>query len=67
MTLNSRVPAKFQSLYAPNGEYIRYQREARGEAYRRREAEWMAQLRTEAGLKPDWVPSDEANRATREG
>ncbi|MBV8381517.1 MAG: hypothetical protein JOZ63_02855, partial [Planctomycetaceae bacterium] len=48
-------------------ESLRYQREARGEAYRRREAEWMAQLRTEAGLKPDWVPSDEANRAAREG
>ena len=67
MTLNSRDPAKFQSLYTPNGESLRYQREARGEAYRRREAEWMAQLRTEAGLKPDWVPSDEANRAAREG
>ena len=67
MTLNTPHRRSSQSLHAPNGEYFRYQREAQGEAYRRRDAEWMGQLRTEAGLKPDWVPSDEANRAAREG
>ncbi len=65
LTLNARVPAQLATLYAPNGEYFRYQREAQIEALRRRDTESMGSLREEAGLKRDWVPSDEANREPR--
>jgi peptidyl-prolyl cis-trans isomerase D len=60
MTLNRRIPATFATLYAPNGDYFRYRNEAITEAYKSREDSWMKQLRAQAGVKDDWVPSDES-------
>ncbi len=57
-----REPASFAALYAPNGDYMRYLSESMDEAQRRRDDEWMNQLRTKAGLKPDWKPRDEVDR-----
>jgi len=62
LTLDTRLPASFATLYSPNGEYFRYRNEAQGEALRHRTDEWMNQLRTEAGLASDWIPPDEMNR-----
>jgi peptidyl-prolyl cis-trans isomerase D len=62
MTLERRIPATFATLFAPNGDYIRYQREAQTQAMQERDQEWMKRLRAQAGLDTDWVPSDEANR-----
>jgi peptidyl-prolyl cis-trans isomerase D len=62
MTLNQRQPASFATLYAPNGDYIRYQRETFFQALAQREDEWMGYLRRKAGLDPNWVPQDERNR-----
>jgi peptidyl-prolyl cis-trans isomerase D len=62
LTLNDRLRASFATLYAPNGDYFRYQREAQEDAFRHREEDQMRRLRDQAGLKPGWVPSDEANR-----
>lgn len=62
LTQEKREPASFATLYAPNGDYIRYQREAMTEAVRRRDDEWMNQLRAQAGLKPDWKPKEELDR-----
>ena len=66
LALNQRIPATFATLYAPNGEYPRYQREAMIEAQRHGDEEWMKRLRAEAGLPADWAPSDEANKEPRE-
>jgi hypothetical protein len=60
LTLDRRLPATFASLYAPNGDYIRFQREAQNQAYQERDEHWMDHLRKQAGLDPKWVPSDEA-------
>jgi peptidyl-prolyl cis-trans isomerase D len=62
LTLNRRDPASFAALYAPNGDYIRFQRETFLEALKRRDDEWMGALRKKAGLDPNWVPKDELNR-----
>lgn len=64
LTLDKRIPASFATLYAPTGEYFRYRNEAQGEALRHRTDEWMNQLRKDAGVSPDWIPPDEANRET---
>ena len=63
LTLDRRVPASFAVLYAPNGDYFRYRSEAMGEAYKKRDEEWMSELRTQAGLKPGWLPAEEAKKA----
>jgi hypothetical protein len=63
LTLAQRTPASFATLYAPNGDSIRYQREAQTEAAQERDKQWMDRLRDQAGLKPNWVPDDEANRS----
>jgi peptidyl-prolyl cis-trans isomerase D len=60
LTLDRRIPASFAALYAPNGDYIRYQREALTQGSQERDRQWMSLLRTQAGLDPNWVPSDEA-------
>jgi peptidyl-prolyl cis-trans isomerase D len=60
LTLDRRIPASFAALYAPNGDSIRYQREALTEGSQERDREWMDLLRARAGLDPKWVPSDEA-------
>jgi len=62
---NRSDPASFASLYAPNGDYMRYMSESLFEAQRRRDDEWMSQLRAQAGLKPDWKPRDEIDRETK--
>ena len=59
MSLNSRLEAPFAVLYAPNGDYFRYRNETFGEAMQKRDEEWMNELRSEAGLKKDWEPSEE--------
>ena len=60
VALDRRLPASFALLYAPNGDYIRYQREAMTHAMQDRDQQWMGRLREQAGLDPKWVPSDEA-------
>jgi peptidyl-prolyl cis-trans isomerase D len=60
LTLDRRIPAPFEALYAPNGDYVRYQREAMTQAMQAREEQWLGRLRAEAGLDPKWVPNDEA-------
>jgi peptidyl-prolyl cis-trans isomerase D len=60
LTLKNRIPATFGALYAPNGDLYRYRSEALSDAYKKRDEDWMNSLRTEAGLKTDWVPGDEA-------
>jgi peptidyl-prolyl cis-trans isomerase D len=66
LTLNRRIPASFSGLYAPNGDYFRYRSEALTEAYRKRDEEWMKDLRAQAGLKPDWSPKDEVKTSADE-
>jgi hypothetical protein len=61
LTHDRREPASFAALYAPNGDYMRYLSESLDEAQRRRDDEWMNQLRKQAGLKPDWKPRDEVD------
>jgi hypothetical protein len=60
LTLERREPATFAALYAPNGDEFRYKMLARGEAAKRQDEQWMNWLREQAGIKPDWVPPDEA-------
>jgi hypothetical protein len=62
LTLAHKMPATFSTLYAPNGEYFRYRFEAEKDAQRRQADDWLNRLRAEAGLKADWVPSDELDR-----
>jgi peptidyl-prolyl cis-trans isomerase D len=60
LTLDRRVTASFAALYAPNGDYIRYQHEAVTAGSQERDQQWMSLLRERAGLDPKWVPNDEA-------
>jgi hypothetical protein len=60
LTPERREPATFASLYAPNGDEFRYKLFTQREAARRLEEQWMGWLRQRAGLKPDWIPPDEA-------
>ncbi len=62
MTLNRVLPATFDLLYAPGGDYMRYRSEAMTEAYRKRDKEWMNELRDRAGLPRDWVPKEETKK-----
>jgi len=59
LTLNRRMPASFSELYAPNGDYFRYKSEALNDASKKRDEEWMKELRAQAGLPADWTPPDE--------
>jgi hypothetical protein len=69
MALDRREPATFTALYAPNGEEVRYKLFAKQQAYRQLVDGWMGWLRQQAGLRPDWVPADEAKgeAASRRG
>ena len=58
LSLNSRLEAPFAALYAPNSDYFRYRNEAFGDARKKRDEEWMNELRTQAGLKKDWDQSE---------
>jgi len=60
MTLERRQPATFAALYAPNGDEFRYKLSAERQGERQLDEEWMGWLRQQAGLKPDWVPPNEA-------
>ena len=62
MTLDRREPASFSALYAPNGDEYRYKIMAREQASRQQDEQWMGWLRQQAGLKPDWIPPDEAKK-----
>jgi len=62
MTLDRREPATFSALYAPNGDEYRYKIMAREQASRQQDEQWMGWLRQQAGLKPDWIPPDEAKK-----
>jgi peptidyl-prolyl cis-trans isomerase D len=63
MTLDRREPATFAALYAaPNNDEFRYKNTAREVASRQQDDQWMGWLRSQAGLKPDWVPPDEARK-----
>jgi hypothetical protein len=60
LTLDRREPATFATLFAPNGDEFRYKMITRNQAARKLDDEWMAWLRRQAGLEPDWRPADEA-------
>jgi hypothetical protein len=63
MTLDRREPASFSALYAaPNNDEFRYKNMARELASRQQDEQWMGWLRRQAGLKPDWIPPDEARK-----
>jgi peptidyl-prolyl cis-trans isomerase D len=62
LTLDRREPASFSALYAPNGDEPRYKSMAREQASRQQDEQWMGWLRQQAGLKPDWLPPDEAKK-----
>lgn len=62
VALDRREPATFDRLFGPSGTYSLYQRETMTDAATRRETDWMTQLRTQAGIAPDWVPEDEKER-----
>jgi peptidyl-prolyl cis-trans isomerase D len=63
MTLDRREPATFTALYAaPNNDEFRYKNTAREVASRQQDDQWMGWLRSQAGLKTDWVPPDEARK-----
>lgn len=62
MTLDRREPATFAKLYAPYGDERRYRSLAFEEAAKQQSEHWMDLLRQQAGLKPDWVPPDEASK-----
>jgi peptidyl-prolyl cis-trans isomerase D len=60
MALDRRDPATFAALYAPYSDQRRYETTTRDHEVRHLDEEWMGWLRQQAGLKPDWVPPDEA-------
>jgi hypothetical protein len=62
ITQDRREPVTFSALYAPNSDEFRYKTQAREEAAKHQEQQWMNWLRQRAGLKTDWVPPDEAKR-----
>jgi peptidyl-prolyl cis-trans isomerase D len=62
MTLDRHEPVRFTALYAPNGDEFRYKNIVREQAMRKQDEEWMSSLRRQAGLKPDWIPPDEAKK-----
>ena len=64
LTLNLRVPARFEVLYAPNGDLFRYKSETMSAAYKARDESWMNELRAKAGLPTNWTPGDESKNAT---
>jgi hypothetical protein len=64
MTLQRREPATFAALYAPNSDEFRYKMLARDQAARLLDDQWMGWLRQQAGVKPDWIPPDEAKEAS---
>jgi peptidyl-prolyl cis-trans isomerase D len=66
LALSDRIPATFATLYAPNGEYLRYKSEAQFNAQRHREEQAMSRLRADAGLPPNWTPSDETEKNSRQ-
>ncbi|MDR3635976.1 MAG: hypothetical protein P4L84_19395 [Isosphaeraceae bacterium] len=67
LTLKNRVPAKLDTLYAPNGDYFLYQRLTLNNHYQKLVEQWMSELRADAGLPPGWVPPDEGKREPQEG
>lgn len=60
MTVDRREPATFAALYAPAGDEYRYKKFAKDDADRKVVENWMNALRRQAGIDPNWVPSDEA-------
>jgi len=62
ITLDRREPASFAELYAPTGEEFRFKMLVNQEANRQQDEYWMGRLREQAGLKPGWIPPDEAKK-----
>ncbi len=62
LALNRRIPAPLSALYAPNGDYFRYQAETMSDAREHQYEAWMKELRVRAGLDPNWTPRDETDR-----
>jgi peptidyl-prolyl cis-trans isomerase D len=60
MMLDRREPATFATLYALAGDEYRYKSLAKEHADRQLVENWMAWLRRQAKIDPNWVPSDEA-------
>jgi hypothetical protein len=66
MTLDRREPATFAKLYAPYSDELRYRRLAYEQASKQQSDQWITRLREQAGLKPDWIPPDEARKDKEE-
>jgi len=66
LALDQRIPATFATLYAPTGELYRFQAETEQDAQMKQTETWLNELRTQAGLSPDWVPEDESERTQNE-
>ena len=62
MTLDRRDHAGFNGLYGPAGMPTTYRNDAFRDAFIARETQRIETLRAKAGLKLDWVPSDEKDR-----
>ncbi len=61
--MTDRVRATFEALMGQFGPRSTFVTEVTQEARQRRLADWLAYLRTKAGLPTDWTPPDEAERA----
>jgi hypothetical protein len=59
MVLNKRYPVNYAMLYSPTGPLAMLKMEVLEDANDRLLDSWMNQLRTKAGLKPDWTPPEE--------
>lgn len=66
LALNRRFPATFSVLYAPNGDLFRYRSEALGVAFKKRDEEWMKELRAQAKLPANWEPVDDGRKVADE-
>jgi hypothetical protein len=68
MALNKRYPVSYVALYGSTGQFMEMKVNVLQEARERLYNSWMDRLRTEAGLKPDWSPPEEAEvRISRRG
>lgn len=67
LVLNQRAPANLAGLYDSFGPRRMFQEEVQSELLVARIRGWLEELRRKAGLKPDWVPPEEARKQATQG